>query len=116
TRKCAAAVGFSRAEPEGARFLCERGSALVCAEIGAAYLTEPDAAAARTRCVEEFSTGNVCTLGFPCNSGLIFDATSGKTLLSYFSTSARAFQRVVQLNWPVFGSRASMLSTKPGCD
>ena len=93
----------------------ERGSALVCAEMGAAYLAEPEAAAARTRWVEEFSTGRVCTLGLPCSRGLIFDATSGKTLLSYASTSVRAFQRVVQLNWPVFGSRASMLSTKPGC-
>jgi len=97
---------------------CERCSAEL-AELavlpGLLHRLDPVAAAARTRCVDEFSTGRVCTVGLPCSRGLIFDATSGKTLLSYFSTSAREFQRVVQLNCPVFGSRASMFSTKPGC-
>ena len=66
--------------------------------VGAAYLLDAEAAAARTRWVEEFSTGSVRTFGLPCSIGLILEATSGKTPLSYFSTSDREFHNVVQLN------------------
>ena len=37
---------------------------LLCG-VGAAYLDDTLAAAARTRCAEEFSTGSVCTVGLP---------------------------------------------------
>ena len=40
------------------------------------------AAAARTWCVEEFSTGRVCTVGFALSKGLIIAAISGNTPLS----------------------------------
>ena len=64
-KRTAGMRGIKREGGAGGRSMSETAmsEAPPCFLWDAAYLDEPPAAARMTRCVEEFSTGSVCTTG-----------------------------------------------------